>query len=65
MSLIALSVASLVLAGAPQLQAADGVRVVLVSKVDGAKGRLREKSATPWMIEAELTKLNETRREQK
>ena len=64
-SLIALSVASLFLAGASQLQAAGGVRVVLVSKVDAAKGRLREKSATPWMTEAELTKLNETKREQK
>ena len=56
--------ACLCLAISPLLRAKDEVRVVLTSKIDAAKLHLREKSATPWMTEADLKKLNETKRGQ-
>ncbi len=62
--LATLWVAGFVLADVSALQAKDGVRVVSVSKVEAAKGKLRDKTATDWLTEAELKKLNEQKRAQ-
>jgi hypothetical protein len=62
-SLAALTVVAILFGLAIPLQAKDGdVRVVSPSKVEAAKGRLREKTATDWLTEADLKKLNEEKR---
>ena len=55
----------ILLAAVPALHGRDEVRVVSVSKVDAAKNRLREQTATEWMTVADLTKLNETKKGEK
>lgn len=65
--LAALFLVCFTLTGASLLHAKDKdkVRVVLVSKVEAAKGRMREKTATEWMTVAELEKLNDTKKAEK
>ena len=57
--------ASLILTAISTPQAKDGVKVSSISKIEAAKGRLREGSATDWVTEPELKKLNEQKRAQK
>ena len=65
--LAALTVVCFTLTGASIIHAKDKdkVRVVLVSKVEAAKGRMREKTATEWMTVADLKKLNDTKKAEK
>ena len=60
-----LFVACVVLSEATAVMGKDEVRVVSVSRVETAKSKEREKTATDWMSVEELTKLNDTKQGQK